>query len=160
PGVRLYKTGDLARYFPDGNLEFLGRVDHQVKIRGYRIELREIETALEQHPAIRQAVVLAREEAPGDTRLVAYVVTGQEPGPTSSDLRRFLTPILPAYMLPSAYVFLDALPLTPNGKIERQVLLALDQTRPTLAEASVSPRTPLEEVLVGIWGSVLRVEHV
>ena len=160
PGARLYKTGDLARYLPDGNLEFLGRVDHQVKIRGYRIELREIETALERHPAIRQAVVLAREDAPGDTRLVAYVVAGQEPVPTSSDLRRFLTPILPASMLPSAYVCLDALPLMPNGKIERRALLALDQARPTLAEASVSPRTPLEEVVAGIWISVLRVEHV
>ena len=160
PGARLYKTGDLARYLPDGNLEFLGRVDHQVKIRGYRIELREIETALERHPAIRQAVVLAREDAPGDTRLVAYVVAGQEPVPTSSDLRRFLTPILPASMLPSAYVCLDALPLMPNGKIERRALLALDQARPTLAEASVSPRTPLEEVVAGIWISVLKVEHV
>ena len=131
-----------------------------MKIRGYRIELREIETALERHPAIRQAVVLAREDAPGDTRLVAYVVAGQEPVPTSSDLRRFLTPILPASMLPSAYVCLDALPLMPNGKIERRALLALDQARPTLAEASVSPRTPLEEVVAGIWISVLRVEHV
>ena len=160
PGARLYKTGDLARYLPDGNLEFLGRVDHQVKIRGYRIELREIETALERHPAIRQAVVLAREDAPGDTRLVAYVVAGQEPVPTSSDLRRFLTSILPASMLPSAYVCLDALPLMPNGKIERRALLALDQARPTLAEAYVSPRTPLEEVVAGIWISVLKVEHV
>jgi amino acid adenylation domain-containing protein len=160
PGARLYKTGDLVRYLPDGNLEFLGRVDHQVKIRGYRIELREIETAIERHPAIRQVVVMAREDAPGDTRLVAYVVAVQESVPTSSDLRRFLTPILPAYMLPSAYVFLDALPLTPNGKIERRALPALDQARPTLAEAYMSPRTPLEEVVVGIWISVLRVEHV
>jgi amino acid adenylation domain-containing protein len=160
PGARLYKTGDLARYLPDGNLEFLGRVDHQVKIRGYRIELREIETALERHPAIRQAVVLAREDAPGDACLVAYVVAVQEPELTSSDLRRFLTHILPAYMLPSVYVFLDALPLTPNGKIERRALPALDQARPTVAEAYVSPRSPLEEVVVGIWVSVLRVEHI
>jgi amino acid adenylation domain-containing protein len=160
PGARLYKTGDLVRYLADGNLEFLGRVDHQVKIRGYRIELREIETALERHPAMRQAIVLAREDTPGDTRLVAYVVAVQEPGPTSSDLRRFLTPILPAYMLPSAYVFLDALPLMPNGKIERRALPALDQARLTLAEAYVSPRTPVEEVVAGIWSSVLRVEHV
>jgi amino acid adenylation domain-containing protein len=115
PGARLYKTGDRARYLPDGNLEFLGRVDHQVKIHGYRIELGELETALERHPAIRQAVVLAREDALGDTCLVAYVVAGQEPDLTSSDLRRFLVHILPAYMLPSVYVFLDAIPLTPNG---------------------------------------------
>jgi len=160
PGARLYKTGDLARYLPDGNLEFLGRVDHQVKIRGHRIELREIEIALECHPAIQQAVVLAREDIPGDIRLVAYLVAVQESMPVSSDLRRFLTAILPAYMLPSAYVFLDALPLTPSGKIERRAVPALDQARPTLAEAYVNPRTPLEEVVAGIWISLLRVEHV
>ena len=147
------------RYLPDGNLEFLGRVDHQVKLRGYRIELREIEMALERHPAIHQAVVLAREDAPGDIRLVAYLVAVQEPTPTRSDLRRFLTAILPAYMLPSAYVWLDALPLTPNGKIERRAIPAFDQVRPTLAEAYVNPRTPLEEVVAAIWISLLRFRH-
>ncbi|HEY7492621.1 MAG TPA: amino acid adenylation domain-containing protein [Candidatus Tectomicrobia bacterium] len=160
PGARLYKTGDLARYLPDGNLTFLGRIDQQVKMRGYRIELHEIEMALEQHPAIRQAVVLTREDTPGDMRLIAYLVADQASVPTSSGLRRALRNMLPDYMLPSAYVRLDALPLTPSGKVDRLALPAPGAARPTLAAGFVSPRTPTEEVLAGIWVTVLGIERI
>ena len=129
PGARLYQTGDLARYLPDGNIEFLGRLDHQVKIRGFRIELGEIETALNTYPAVREAVVVAREDNPGDKRLVAYVVLGQEQALTISDLRGFLKQKLPDYMVPSAFVALDALPLTPNGKVDRRALPAPDLSK-------------------------------
>jgi amino acid adenylation domain-containing protein len=160
PGARLYKTGDLARYLPDGNLEFLGRLDNQVKIRGYRVELEEVEATLEQHQAIRQAVVVAREDASGDRRLVAYCVPHDGCRPDIRELRGFLHIKLPDYMVPAAFVVLDALPLTPNGKVDRQALPAPDQARPRLFETFVAPRTPIEELLVGIWASVLGVEAV
>ena len=142
PGARLYKTGDLARYLPDGNLEFLGRRDQQVKIRGYRIELEEIEAALRQHPAVRETVVLAQEDVRrGDKRLVAYLVANQEPAPTPQALRTFLKQKLPAYMIPSAFVVLEALPRTPNGKLDRQALPTPDTTSFPGAAAFVAPRT-------------------
>jgi amino acid adenylation domain-containing protein len=160
PARRLYKTGDLARYLPDGNIEFLGRVDNQVKIRGYRIELGEIEAVLAQHPSIQHAVVLAREDSPGERRLVAYVVTA--PGTTTSatELRSALRQKLPDYMLPSAIVLLDSLPLTPNGKLDRKALPAPDQNRPELDETYTAPRTPTEDILAKIWAEVLKIEKV
>lgn len=157
---RLYRTGDLARYLPDGNIEFLGRLDHQVKIRGFRIELREIETVLGQHPAVRETVILAREDTPGDKRLVAYVLSNRKSCPTAGELRSFLKTNLPDYMLPAAFVFLDALPLTPNGKVNRSALPAPDQIRPELECAFVSPRTSLEEALAGIWAGLLRLDQI
>ena len=160
PGTRLYKTGDLARYLPDGNIELLGRLDHQVKIRGYRIELGEIETTLEHHPAIRQAVILVREDTPGDRRLVAYCVPCHGLGPNLHELRSFLQTKLPDYMIPATFVLLDALPLTPSGKVDRHALPAPGRARPALSEAFVAPRTPAEELLAGIWTSVLGVEAV
>ena len=160
PGARLYKTGDLARYLPDGHLEFLGRLDHQVKIRGFRVELGEIETVLGQHPAVRQTVVLAREDTPGVKRLVAYVVTNQKQEPSISQFRHFLQAKLPEYMVPAVFVLLDTLPLTPNGKIDRRALPAPDHTRPELEGAFVAPRTPVEEALTRIWAEVLKLEHV
>ena len=160
PGARLYKTGDLARYLPDGNIEFLGRVDHQVKIRGFRIELGEIEAALDHHPAVREAVVLAPEDAPGERRLVAYVVADREPLPTTTDLRSFLKEKLPEHMVPALFVLLDALPLMPNGKVDRGALPAPDRTRPELDKAFVAPRTPTEELLSEIWAQVLDIERV
>ena len=158
-GSRLYKTGDLARYLPDGNIEYLGRIDNQVKIRGFRIELGEIEAALSQHPVVRETVVIARENSAGDKQLVAYLVPHQEPAPTNSDLRHFLKAQLPDYMMPSAFVVLEALPLTPNGKVDRRAL-PQPELRPELEPTFVAPRTPIEEILANIWGCVLGIEQV
>jgi len=170
-GMRLYKTGDLARYLPDGNIEFIGRIDNQVKIRGFRIELGEVEGVLSQNPGVREAVVIAREDVPNDKRLVAYVVPHQEQGKqgenshltphtSPSVLRDFLKEKLPDYMVPSAFVLLKELPVTPNGKVDRRALPAPDQVRPELAGALVAPRTPIEEVLAGIWSQILGIEQV
>src|SRR5205823_4443762 len=150
PGARLYKTGDLVRYLPDGNLEFLGRNDHQVKLRGFRIELGEIETVLVQHPDIREGVVLVREDNPGDRRLVAYVTPHTNLGRPIHEPRAFLKYKLPDYMIPSAIVELEQLPLTSNGKIDRRALPKPQQTESDAANF-VAPRTPTEEVTAGIW---------
>jgi amino acid adenylation domain-containing protein len=158
PGARLYKTGDLARYLPDGHLEFLGRIDHQVKVRGFRIELGEIEAALGHHPAVQEAVVLVREDVPGDKRLVAYLVADQELSP--SEWRGFLKGRLPEYMVPAAFVRLKSVPLTPNGKVDRRALPAPDRARPELERAYVAPRTPIEEKLSEIVAQLLRIERV
>jgi amino acid adenylation domain-containing protein/FkbM family methyltransferase len=154
PGARLYRTGDRVRWMAGGMLEYLGRLDAQVKVRGYRVELGEIEARLAEHPEVREAVVLAREDVPGDRRLVAYVVGDVE----ADALRTHLRQGLPEHMVPAAYVYLDALPLTPNGKVDQKALPA-----PELASAEdryVAPRTPAEEVLAGIWAEVLRLERV
>ena len=126
--ARLYKTGNRVRYLPGGEIEFLGRIDDQVKIRGYRIELGEIEAMLSRHAGIQQAVVLAREDIPGDRRLVAYAVATPGFAPSASDLRTFLLQELPEYMVPSIFVSLESLPLTANGKLDRKALPAPDQT--------------------------------
>ncbi len=160
PGARLYKTGDLARYRPDGNIEFLGRIDHQVKIRGFRIELGEIEAVLSQHPEVREAVVVAREDSPGDKRLVAYVVLHQGQTPTISDLRDHVMKNLPNYMVPSAFVPLEVLPMTPSGKVDRRALPAPQANHLEVAETFVAPRAAIEEVLADIWAQVLRLDRV
>ena len=160
PGGRLYKTGDLVRHLPGGDIVFMGRIDHQVKIRGFRIELGEIEAVLKQHPAVREVVVLAREDAPGDKRLVAYVVLDEAHGPEMNELRGYLKDKLPSYMLPSAVMALPALPLTPNGKVDRRALPAPDRSRSELGEVFVAPRSPIEEVLADIWMKVLGVDRV
>jgi hypothetical protein len=157
---RLYRTGDLARYLPDGNIEFLGRIDRQVKLRGFRIELGEIEAVLTQHPRVREAVALVREEVSGDKRLVAYVVLEMREAVTSSELRSFLKHQLPEYMLPSNFVWLDALPLLPNGKVDREMLPVPDGLRPDLQERFVAPRTPIEGKLAQIWAQVLSLKQV
>ncbi|HEV7508320.1 MAG TPA: amino acid adenylation domain-containing protein [Thermoanaerobaculia bacterium] len=159
PGARLYRSGDLARWLPGGDLEYLGRIDHQVKVRGYRIELGEIEAVLRRHPAVREAVVVAREDERGEKRLVAYVVE-RRAGTTFAELRAFLQQHLPEPMIPSAAVVLDALPLTPNGKLDARALPAPGTSRPELEAAYVSPRTPAEEVLAAIWAQVLGVDQV
>ncbi|HEY2918177.1 MAG TPA: amino acid adenylation domain-containing protein, partial [Candidatus Binatia bacterium] len=156
----LYRTGDRGRYLPDGNIEFLGRIDDQVKIRGYRIELGEIEATLGEHPMVREAVAMAREDTPGDRRLVAYIVLAQVTSQKAEELRNFLKGKLPEHMIPSALVFLESLPVTPNGKVDRKALPAPDQSRPELERAFVAPRIPLEERLARIWGEVLKLEKV
>ena len=162
--TRLYKTGDLARYLPDGNIEFLGRIDHQVKIRGYRIELAEIEAVLSQHPAVRETVVMIQEKVPGEKHLIAYVVTihpkSQIQNIKSSDLRQFLKQKLPEYMIPSAYVLLESLPLTPHGKVDRLALKIPDTLTLDIQEDYVAPQTPVEEVLVKIWAKVLGKQQI
>lgn len=155
PGARLYKTGDLARYLPDGNIEFLGRLDHQVKLRGYRIELGEIEAVLSQHPAVQEVVVVPREDGPGDKRLVAYVVPQREQNPTSSELRRLAQERLPDYMVPSAFVLLEALPLMPNGKIDRRALPAPGRSRPQMDNTFVAPTLLIHQQLTEIWEDLL-----
>ncbi len=158
PGARLYKTGDRARYLPTGDIEFMGRLDNQVKIRGYRVEPGEIEARLEQHPAVQNAVVVAREDIPGDKRLVAYVIAAPGQQPTADALREALQTALPDYMIPAAFVRLDALPLTPNGKVDRARLPAPDWTQS--ATTHTPPRTPTEETLAEIWQGVLGVAQV
>ncbi len=160
PGARLYRTGDLCRYLPDGDLEYLGRMDHQVKVRGFRIELGEIESVLAEHPAIRAAAVLAREDVPGDKRLVAYLVAREAPLPGVRELRDHLKNKLPDYMVPAAFVALEALPLTPNGKVDRRALPAPEADGSGQEHDHVAPRTPVEDVLAGIWAAVLRVDRV
>ncbi|MBH8554252.1 amino acid adenylation domain-containing protein [Nostocaceae cyanobacterium CENA357] len=157
-GQRLYRTGDLVRYLPDGNLEFLERIDHQVKLRGFRIELGEIEAALNQYPTIKSSVVVLQEDSSGIKRLVAYIVTDSQPTPR--DLRHFLQQKLPDYMIPSVFVPLRALPLLPNGKIDRKSLPIADINRLADQETYVAPRTPQEAQLAQIWAEVLRVEQV
>ncbi|HKV36205.1 MAG TPA: non-ribosomal peptide synthase/polyketide synthase [Pyrinomonadaceae bacterium] len=159
PGARLYRTGDLARYLPDGQIEFLGRLDYQVKVRGFRIELGEIESVLRTHPDIGEAVVVSWEDAPGNTRLAAYVV----PSPkelTSGQLQSFLREKLPEYMVPAAFLSLSELPLTANGKIDRSALPSPAEFASQLPGASAHTRTPIEELVAGIWCQVLGVAHV
>ena len=150
----------MARYRPDGNIEYLGRIDNQVKVRGFRIELGEIESVLAGLPGVREAVVVAREDVPGDKRLVAYLtVNGGEP-PKVSELRSLLQAKLPEYMVPSAFVILDRIPQTPNGKVDRKALPMPDLGRPALEKAFVAPRTSIEKVLADIWSQVLRIKDV
>ncbi|MEH2173668.1 non-ribosomal peptide synthetase [Nostoc sp.] len=157
-GARLYKTNDLARYLNDGNIEFLGRLDEQVKIRGFRIEPGEIEAVLITHPKVQGTKVIAREDQPGDKRLVAYVVPYQGQSLILSELRRFLKQNLPEYMIPSAFVMLQALPMTPNGKVDSRALPTPDLSQRSLEVGYLPPHTPTEEVLVAIWNKVLGVE--
>jgi amino acid adenylation domain-containing protein len=159
-GARLYRTGDLVRWLPTGELEFLGRTDRQVKIRGFRVELGEIEAALAAHPAVREAAVLAREDQPGERRLVAYVAILQEQTAAAGELRAFLKERLPDHMLPAAFVSLAALPLNSSGKIDRRALPAPDAARPALAAAYVAPSTPAEEGVAAIWCEVLGLDRV
>jgi amino acid adenylation domain-containing protein len=156
-GARLYRTGDLARCLPDGNIEFCGRIDHQVKLHGYRVELGEIEGALREQGEVQEAVVLAREDASGDKRVVAYV---SPQGADPARLREYLRSRLPAYMVPSAFVPMEKLPLTPNGKIDRQALALLPCESAEPARAVVGPRTGTEKALAAIWARLLGVEAV
>jgi len=160
PGARLYKTGDVARYLADGNIEFVGRVDHQVKIRGFRIELGEVETALLEHPAVAEAVVAVNEDRSGDKRLAAYFVPLQETEVSVPHLREFLKHKLPAYMVPSVFMALEAMPLSPNGKIDRRALPATGGLKPDLEAGFSAPSDELELKLTRIWEKVLNVQPI
>jgi acyl-coenzyme A synthetase/AMP-(fatty) acid ligase/acyl carrier protein len=159
PGARLYRTGDQARWLPDGSIEFLGRIDQQVKIRGFRVELGEIEAPLNRYEGVREAVVVARAGESGARRLVAYVVFETEE--VSSDkLRSYLQQQLPPYMVPSQFVSLTELPLTANGKVDRRALPDPEIERATVAREFCGPRTPAEEMLASIWSEVFRLSRV
>src|SRR5262249_8751212 len=152
------RTGDRARWLPDGQIEFLGRVDQQVKIRGFRIELAEVEASLQRHPAVRDTVVLARGDG-GTKRLVAYLVPVAQ-RPSLAELREFLKEQLPDYMVPSQFVYLEQMPLTPNGKVDRRVLPDPEGTRPELTREYVAAQTSTEQALSQIWCEVLGLERV
>jgi len=159
-GARLYKTGDLARYLPDGSIEFLGRSDHQVKLRGFRIELGEIEEVLRRHPQVQEAVVMAREDILGDKRLAAYVVAAQGQAPSVKNLQSFLQEKLPGYMVPSAFMLLDALPLTPNGKVDRCALPIPEPASRTAEDTYVAPTMTVHYQLIQIWEELLNTRPI
>jgi amino acid adenylation domain-containing protein len=159
-GARLYRTGDVARYLPGGEIEYLGRTDHQVKIRGMRIELGEIESVLVEHEAVRQAVIMAREDTPGSKQLVAYIVPKGEQSLSIIELRRYLKEKLPEYMVPNAFVALEKFPLSPNGKIDRKALPAPTSLRPQIESAYAAPRTEIEQTITDIWQGVLHLERI
>src|SRR5262249_54975685 len=160
PGGRLYKTGDLVRWQPTGELEYLGRQDHQVKVRGFRIELGEVEHWLLQHPSVQNAVAIGREDTPGNKRLVAYVVTYQSADGLDAELMRFLADHLPHFMVPTAVVAMERFPLTPNGKVARHQLPAPLAPNRDGADGSSRPLTSLELQLTCLWEEVLGLEHV
>jgi len=159
PLARLYKTGDLARYRADGSIEYVGRIDDQVKIRGFRIELGEIELVLRDHPAVRDARVIVREYAPGDRRLVAYVVFAGQEAASSADILTFAKRKLPSYMVPDL-VKLDQLPLTSSGKLDRRALPAPEKGRSLDEAPSPEPKDDIEKLLAKLWSDILKVEHV
>jgi amino acid adenylation domain-containing protein len=160
PGARMYKSGDLARYRPDGILEYLGRADNQVKVRGYRIELGEIEATLASHPGVQSCAVLAREDEPGDRQLVGYVRPAKDQSLVPEELRTFLEQRLPAYMVPAHFVLLGSLPLTPNGKVDRKALPAPSNQSIAVTTTTVAPRTGTEKALAAIWAELLKVDAV
>ncbi|MDB9379834.1 amino acid adenylation domain-containing protein, partial [Nodularia sphaerocarpa] len=177
PNARIYRTGDVAKYLPNGDIEYISRIDNQVKIRGFRIELGEIEVLLAKHPVIRQLAVIVREDIPGDKRIVAYIVSDEHQTITVNDLRSFLAQNLPQYMIPSAFVTLEALPLTPNGKVDRKALLSFsapntkvkiereDITTPTIGDGefktdrTISPNET-QKILTNIWQEVLKIDDI
>ena len=155
PGARLYKTGDVARCLPNGEIEFLGRVDDQVKIRGFRVELGEVEAALAKHPGVQECVVVVRGDEATGKQLAAYFVSGRKPVPAAGELRKFLSERLPDYMIPAAIVNLERLPLTPNGKVDKKSLPQLMPPVNIVGEASKAPRNRFESQIAQIWESVL-----
>lgn len=160
PATRMYRTGDRARYLADGNLEFLGRVDHQVKLRGYRIELGEIESALRSHPSIRDVIVMTRAESEGEDKLIAYVVPHAEIQLGLQELRTFLKELLPEYMIPATFMLLDAVPLLPNGKVDRRSLMQLEGERLVSQTPYIAPQDDIERLIAGLWKEALQVERV
>jgi amino acid adenylation domain-containing protein len=160
PGSRLYRTGDIGRHRSDGNVEYLGRMDHQVKVRGFRIEPGEIEASIREHPSVKEAVIVARDDHLGNKRLQAYIVPLEGSGMGSAEMARFLKERLPAYMLPSLFVFMDKIPLSPNGKIDRHALPDPPLSDRQPSKLGTAPRTPVEKAVAEIWRDVLGVENV
>ncbi|WP_328718081.1 amino acid adenylation domain-containing protein [Streptomyces sp. NBC_00247] len=160
PDARVYRTGDLVKWLPDGRLVYLGRIDDQVKLRGHRVELGEIESALLARPGVAGAAVVVREDVPGDKRLVAYLVPTDGTAPAAAELRRALARDLPEHMVPARYVTLERIPLTPNGKVDRKALPAPQGARPDLSTAYAEPRTPTQVAVAGIWAELLGVDPV
>jgi amino acid adenylation domain-containing protein len=160
PNARLYKSGDLARYLPNGDIEYLGRIDNQVKVRGFRIELGEIEAIISQYPAVRETVVVVSEESVNSQRIIAYIVPQTEPTLIITELRSFLESKLPNYMVPAAFVTLEELPLTPNGKIDRKALPAPNTNRPQLEGVYQLPQTEIEQAIANIWQKLLQLEDI
>ncbi|WP_193197120.1 non-ribosomal peptide synthetase [Nostoc sp. MG11] len=158
--TRLYKTGDLARYLPNGEIEYIGRIDHQVKVRGFRIELGEIEALINQYPAVQETVVVVRKDSVDSQRIIAYLVPKIEQALTTTELRGFLESKLPSYMMPTSFVILEALPLTPNGKVDRKALPAPDRVSPEFEETFVAPQTLVEKQMAMIWMQVLGLEKI
>jgi hypothetical protein len=158
-GARLYKTGDIGRYLPDGNIQFLGRHDHQIKIRGYRVELGEIEVALCRHPAVSRAVVIVDGDSQ-DNRIVAYLVTSSVPPPSQAELRRHLREQLPEYAVPAEYVLLEQLPLTPAGKVDRRALPSPVNVAGNVNETYIAPRNEMEQTIAAVWRDFLRLERM
>jgi len=159
PGARLYKTGDLVRWLPEGDIEFLGRIDYQVKLRGFRIEPGEIEACIIRHAAVREAVVIAREDTPGDKRLVAYLVSASPPADLADQLRALIRAAMPEYMVPAAFVLLDAFPLSPNGKVDRKALPA-PEAAAYAGRGFEAPLGDIESALAQIWCDVLKLERI
>jgi len=159
--ARLYKTGDIARYLPDGNIQFIGRTDFQIKFRGYRIEPGEIEAALRQHPAVRDTAVIVREDEPNNQRLVGYIVPSENQTVDKHGLRRYLNQKLPPYMVPNVFVLLDALPLTPSDKVDRK-RLPKPSTNDTMhgTDDYIAPRSPSEQIIAAIWADVFGLSQV
>jgi acyl-coenzyme A synthetase/AMP-(fatty) acid ligase/acyl carrier protein len=160
PNTRLYKSGDLARYLPNGDIEYLGRIDDQVKIRGFRIELGEIEAFISLHPAVQETVVVVSSQQVGDQRLIAYVVPQADSTLVISELRKFLESKLPSYMIPATFVQMESLPLTSNGKVDRKALKAPETARPELEGVFQPPQTEIEKTIADIWQKLLQLEEV
>jgi len=159
-GDRLYKTGDLVRYLPDGNIEFMGRTDFQVKFRGFRVEPGEIERVIDQHPSVRESVVMLREDVPGQKFLAAYWTAKKGTSPAPTEPREFLKDKFPEYMVPAAFVLLEAFPLSPNGKVDRKALPVPELTGIESDEPYVGPRNQTENVLAHIWSEVLGIKRI
>jgi surfactin family lipopeptide synthetase A len=160
PGARIYRTGDIARYLPDGNIEFLGRRDHQVKVRGFRIELGDVESALVQHPSVKEVVAALLEEKPGKKELTGYVVLKEGESPTAADMRDFLKEQLPDYMIPSVFVSVDHFPLTPSGKVDRRALTSLQKTPLQASREHTAPQTKTEKLLAEIWAEAMEHDNI
>jgi aryl carrier-like protein len=160
PGARAYRTGDLGRWLPDGEIEFLGRADHQVKLGGFRIELQEIEDVAGAHPGVSEVAALVREDVAAGPRLVLYVAGRREAAPSSAELRAFLAERLPEYMVPSHVVALESMPLNPNGKVDRAALPAPARGRPDSDRRTVPPRDELERGLAAVWREMLGIEEI